>query len=425
MSLPKACSFPQLKSSAVASVSTQYAIPVSNSGSTFNESSSLTFLIPCAQRSTFIDPSNTYLRFRCNVTLTGGTTPTASLHAYDVISSISLASSEGGPVQETVSNYNLLHSALRDICSDVSNSKTSDSLMIGANPALVRSPLALTTTYADFAIPLVSILGTLSGFDTYLASMALQHPLALTINLASAAQAIAVTGGATPSYNITNTSLNMTYVTVSDTAMSSINQMSGGVYQWNSKKWFSGRSVHPAQQATNTVTITAKAASVSTVIVAMRPSAAEQGAAYYSVQDRIKNYLSTYQFRIGSTFVNSRPVDCSNTGLDAYMQLRRCYASPSAETRPTLCDSTSWVKNAATAVSSSAVPGSFLIAQEMSPFANIPALLSGTDTFSNSPQLDLVFDSTNLANVVAANVDWFMEADCVCSIRDGQLTIQS
>lgn len=114
-SLPRSLLFSPKPEAVQASVS-QYAVPVAN-GSSSNVASGGTFSfnIPSSQQNTFLDPSQTYLKFKVTPSFTGGATPTASAFAHDFIKSFTLSSSEGQQAQETINNYSVLHSVLRSV----------------------------------------------------------------------------------------------------------------------------------------------------------------------------------------------------------------------------------------------------------------------------------------------------------------------
>ena len=66
-----------------------------------------------------------------------------------------------------------------------------------------------------------------------------------------------------------------------------------------------------------------------------------------------------------------------------------------------------------------------LLFSECSPFANVPGLLSGSDTTANQASLNLVFDGSGGNTIASVAIDTFVEADCVVSIANGLLTISA
>ena len=221
----------------------------------------------------------------------------------------------------------------------------------------------------------------------------------------------------------------MSTITISDLAQSQIVSMTGGQFNWNSTVWRSHKSVHPAGQATDTVTIPARCDSMRSILVAQRLSANVNLATRQSNYERIRNLLTGYQFRVGSSFANPKPVDCTGSAVEAYMEARRVFGSVTSESCPTLLTVADYAGDAPLAPVANTTRGlyapdhpAFLIGLEMQPFSQVAGLISGTSTLASSVYLDLAY----AANSLAADINAFIEADALFTVDSniGTMTVR-
>lgn len=432
MSLPRALNFAngaQLKSSAVAAVSSSWALnPIT--GQSWGAGSTISFDVPTGTRSTWLDGSGTYLQF--TVAVTPNAAGKVQFSAPDFISKLDLYASAGSFQLESVSDYGTLHWLLRDLCSTRNNHISCDSIPLLTDPERYRCGLThdLPTGGAAFmfSMPLVSILGTLSAGSQYLPLHALNSPLRLDLNLSSAKNAITcVATTASADYTITACKLVMQTVTISDVAMSQIASMCNNVYAFNSTGFRTHRQVHPALQTTNTLTIPMRADSARSVLTVPRVASSIENFATQSNLERPKAGIGSYQFRVGSSFLNPKPVDCKATALEAYMELCRVFGNVTSESyTPNLCFY-DYSQNAAigklAAIATNKLDYSaFAIGIELQPFSNIKdSVISGTSTLANPIYLDLTFES---APADAIDFCSFVEMDTVYTI-DGNVGTMS
>jgi hypothetical protein len=430
MSLPKALNYgsnAQVKTNAVASVSSVYTCTPSNSSSAYAPGTLLSFDIPTGIRSQWMDPTQTFLKFTVTVAMTGGTSPTWGALPWDFIRTATLYSSAGSKQIESLDQYSCLHTLLRDIGSDSNNARCSDSIMFNSadNGTLRSSNFQNSATSYTFVMPIASIIGLASADDVYLPLHALNAPLRFELLLHTADQAIQCTGApATVNYEITNPSINVGLVTISDLAMSQITGMTNGTYNWSSTIWRNYRQVSAAQQTVNSIMIPCRFSSLRAILVALRPTASQENRAANSVADRVRNYLQSWQFKIGSSYANARPIDCSGNAVSAYMEFKRVMAGLTSESLPTLIERAAWVEDTATAPTAAAVPGSFVVSLEAQPFSNLSSsLLSGANTVGQNVYLELNFNSTQAANIVATTIDAFCQADALVTVSQGEMNI--
>lgn len=353
---------------------------------------------------------------------------TCQLHAWDPIATLTLQGAQGSVELEQIQQYAAVHAALRDLCSDVANSTTSDSIMINNDPARTRAPLDLASgTAISMALPLVTTLGTLSAGVCYIPVHALSSSLRLTLDLASGPNAArwhkasAVAGGSTFSYTISNPRLNLEYVEVNAVAQAMIAQAVNNTYSWHATGWKVFRNVHPASQATNSFQISGRFDSVRSILMIQRLSAALESANYSSNTERVHNYLSDYQFRIGTQLCNPRAVDCT-VATHPYAELRRIFSNVSTESAPTLLKLSEFMDEDGTATNTAlTTPSSWLWGLEAQPFSQVEKLISGTNTLASQIWCDVNYQSAHLADVKAVTVDAAVEVDVLFTVANGQV----
>lgn len=412
MSLPAELSYPKLKSSAVSSVATQFSLTPTNSGSTYAAGSTLSFDIPCGQRCTWLDPTATLLRFTVTSVLGG------AAFGWDFLQSLSLYSSAGSTLIEQVNEYAALHTLQRDLATDATAVQFCDTITSNATTSRMRTPGAIAAGGSyTFSIPLISIIGSLSAGQLYLPLHALNAPLRLDLVTAAAVTAMGGIATGTPDYTISAPSLELTFITISDTAHAQISSMTGGQYTWNSSIWRQYRQVHAASQMSDTLMVPARFTSCTALFGIQRESAILTNKLNYSTADRIRNKLASYQVKIGSQFANAKPIDCSALAVDVLQQLKRVYSNATCTGYPTLFSAGYF--NADTSASTEL--GSFAIGLELSPFSQVDKLLSGTNTVANNIQIDLNYSSAPLA----ATWDVYVQADALFTVsaQTGQMAV--
>ena len=420
MSLPKALAYPKLKNTAVWSRSTTYAATPTNSGSSYASGTTLDFDLPAGQSNMWLDCSQTYLKFTVTATLSAGSW---YAQAHDFINSLTLYSAAGSTQIESIAAYGAFHALIRDICSNADNVGSSDTIMLGASGSRTRSPASVASGSSfTFCMPLISIIGTLTGDSAYLPLHALNSSLKLSIGLNSAAQALGSEAGTTSAaYVITEPSLNLGYIEIAPEAQARINASVNGVYSMNSSTWRTFRQVHPAGQTSNSLLVPGRFTSVKTFLAIQRDSSVLENFLKYSNHERVKNFLTQWQLRVGANYASPKPISCTGTAVDTYMALRRVFSNPTTEGMPTLFKKGEFDADATAAVTSTYNPGSFAIGADLAPFSNITDLMNGLNTVSNTIQMELTYTGTP----VAATWDMFLEADNVIEIdrTTGNMTI--
>jgi hypothetical protein len=423
MSLPRQLNY-GTKQSCVASVSSVFQCQPSNSATNYTPGSTISFDLPVGQRATYLDTSLSYLRFTITPTITGGTSPTWNALGPDFIASQAMYNNAGGTQLEQVSNYNLLHGALRAQCSTFDNVITSDTIMLGGDGKRLRCGADLASgTAFTYCVPILSLMGLATAEDFYLPTCKLGSPLRLEFTLASALSALGVIGGGTPNYVCTDPIVHMQQIVISDIADREIDNLSKGVFAFNSTIWRNYRNIYPAQQASNSIMIPARFTSLRNIIAIQREASIVESATNYSQSDFIKNQLVEYQFSVGSQMANAKPVNCRANAPEAYMELRKLFSGLTSESLPTLITRSEWIKEVSTTVAADASGGSFHLGLQCEPFANVDKLLSGLNSTGSPIYLNLTYNPSQVANIKAAVWDFFVQADCLVQVSNGEMKI--
>ncbi|KAG5177233.1 hypothetical protein JKP88DRAFT_248919 [Tribonema minus] len=434
MSVPSELSFPKLRSAAVAAVSTTYKCTPSNSGSTWQPGNILQFDIPTGIRSQHLDPAQTWLYFEVTSTIAGGTSPGWQAKPWSFIKQLQVFSSAGSQLLETTGEYGALFDILRTVGSTEDHAKYSDSITMNIDPTRPRQARAMVPDAAGmmkYAIPLSSILGLQTAGQMFIPTHALSSPLRIELTLQSAGAALACSGGTVTgaTYSVSNPYISCGLITVSDICQQQltqmVNQSSGGAYTFNAEIWRNYRNVHAANQLTNSILIPARFSSLKALLTVFRESAVLEDVTKYS-QDFIRSYLKNYQVKVGSSYVNPQPVDCSGNGVPAFMELKKVFCGLTNQSQPTLITLADWVKDTSTAPTTTSNGGAFMVGVELEPFSN-NRLLSGTSTVGTNMFLDLTFapNAGNGEAVPALTIDSFVQADALFTIGGGQMTVRS
>jgi hypothetical protein len=424
--LPKSLQFPNTKSSAPLSYSINYEAYPSNNRATYLPASTIDFVLPCGVSGQYLDTSSTYFKFSVLFDITGNGA-TAEALGFNFIQSLKLTTASGSRELEFLSNYSHSHAVYRDLMSDSSNSG-SDSICLNADPTAMRAAKHVATgTVVTFAIPLISIIGTLSaGQDGTMVPLCQLESLRLSLQFATVGQALACSAAATAAnYTITNPILNLQLVRLQPETQAAIVRMSNGEFKWSSQVIKTSEYTQNSGESFNSVALHgASFTSLRHLIASFRAAGVRDNISAQSVGDRIRNTLSRYRFRVNDQYVTPNPISVLNGGVDAYMQSRRLLGVHcTAESLPTLFDRTSWTQNAHTVPAAGAKYGSLILAGNMSPFAQQGALLSGASSRGAQVSLELTYEEGQAANVVAATIDLIACADALVVVAGGEMGI--
>jgi hypothetical protein len=422
MSLPKSFAYGP-KSSSVAAIASSYKLMPSNGSLTFSEGDTIRLDLPAGIRAQYLDTGSSYITFDLTVTLAGGTTPKWAAHPWDCIENLSLYSSAGGQQLESISQYGALYHLLRDFTSDHTASAFYDSIMANSSTSQIKGAAHNNSAVTvRCAFPLLSVMGLISAGDKMIPLCKMRNSPRLELTLAKAGTAITTTGApSAASYSLSNVRMHLGLITLSDSAQNQIDQMTNGVYSFNAVGWRNFRQTHAAGQLTNSILCPARFASTRSLWAIMRGSADLESRAKYSVSERIRNFLDTYQWRVGSRLLPEQPVS-AQLSCEAYANAAQVFGMVNIENAPTQIFKGAWEADASADPSTSVAIGSFAVGLGTQPFAHADEkLLSGVDTTAVNTFLDLNFKSGSAP--VACAVDMFVSYDSLWKIQDGEVQV--
>jgi hypothetical protein len=424
--LPKSLQFPNVKLSAPLSYAINYEAYPSNNRAAYLPGSTIDYDLPCSVAGQYLDTSSTYFKFSVQYDIQGNGV-TAEALGQNFIQALKLSTASGSRDVEYLSNYAHAHTVYRDLMSDSSNSG-SDSICLNADPAHMRAGKHVVTgTTICYCLPLISIIGTLSaGQDGTLVPLCMLDSLKLSLQFATAGQALACTAGTTAAnYSITSPVLNLQLIRLQPQTQAGIVNLSRGEFRWSSQVIKTSEYTQQAGESFNNIPLhSAGFASLRHLIASFRAGAVRDNILAQSTGDRIRNKLSKYRYRVNDQYVTPNPISVLSGGVDAYMQTRRLLGVHcTAESLPTLFSSDTFIKNDHTVPATSAKYGSLILSANMSPFAQQSALLSGASSRGAQVSLELTYEEGQTANVQSCIVDMIACADSLCSIQNGELGV--
>lgn len=118
-------------------------------------------------------------------------------------------------------------------------------------------------------------------------------------------------------YQITDIEYHANVVTLSGEAQAVIDQMTGGVYQISTSSYRHYSNTIPAGSTQNEILVPARFSSLKSLFHCLRPQTNLNNASHFSISERIKNYFTRAQLRIGSALYPSQPIEMTNNYYQA------------------------------------------------------------------------------------------------------------
>ena len=453
-----------LKKSSVAGKMYRCSVPSTN-GTTFTQQQTVILYVPAGRRNTFLDPSQTYLKYTIiNNDPTGSESATLDRSGACVINSINIY--HGSNLLESIQTYNVLYNYLLDTqqnfadnygsssafgCGYIDN--VAGSLRIGA--VLGDASTATNKSRLTVAMPLISALLGL-GSDKYLPLFALGDDIRIEILLEQTIQAFNWATNTAPSYQVTNVELELAMIELSDEGMSMVNSVtnfSNPVFlHGNSWRHFTA-SLAAGSSGNQSFILPARHASLKSVVILPRPTPSQIATAY-SLACRVNPNIATYYFRVGGALIPQKPVTLYNNSnvygyCEGYMEIIKSQHALSkanvgtvlgfdlynvADTGDlsvggvgvfgfagaTLVNGVGNVATQALVLSGQTSKCAFAIAQEFEMFAGkSDILISGTNTLSS--QMFFEFNIVN-ATTYGYTLDMYSNFDIIFVLDQGMIS---
>jgi len=434
-----------LKPSSVRGRSYRASIPATNK-SVFTPLDTAIFYLPCGRRNTYIDPTQSYLRYtvRNNDTTNAmyfDNTATSVLNRLDVFHASNLL--------ESVQQLNVLYSYLFDM-NITGSQKSGLSSMLGTNVTMnsragIQLPAANATAPSQYTacIPILSGVFGL-GSDKMVPVGMLNDDIRVEISFESQTVGMVATNGAQAAWSIIDIQMELCFVELSDEGENMVRSVSSpeNPIYLHGNTWRHFVSSLPANTSGQvSYLVPARFASLKQLVVCPRRAADTTSITSYSVSSRINPNFSFYNWRIGSALIPSKPIYLENVNTtggyaEVFAELQRSLhsldnaanASALNFTYFNVCDNVATnLANtgvvAAQASGSTAWQNAFCIGQETELFAQRnDTLMSGMNTLSSQ-----IFFEATINNAIGANsyiLDYYAQYDHILCIEDGIMSVR-
>jgi len=466
-----------LKPSAVRSRSYRASIAPTNK-STFSPGDQAIFYVPGGRRNTYLDTSQTYIRFTIkNNDTTASTSATAQStffldnNASCVFNRLDIFHASN--LLESVQQYNMAMNYVLD-CNMTPAQRIGLSAAYGTNPNMAMTVVdvsrqgtqlygtawnAVLTTPASvivnqqqtFCMPILSgVIGL--GSDKFLPIGKLADDVRLEWTIEQQNIAVCYTNAVVAAgWTITDFQLELCIVELSDEGENMVNSMISPEHpiylHGNSYRHYV--STLPAGSSGNFSTLVpARFGSLKSLIVQPRRSTEIGAAGSYSLGSRINPNISQYWWRIGSSLIPAKPVVLENSNstggfAEAFIEMQRSWHSVSSAANSSSLPAVIYnVSDQGTVFANSAAISTintvgvnpistgissfrngFVIAQEMESFAlRNDVLLSGYNTLSQQ----IFFEFTQQVAIGATNytLDMYAAFDMILVLDSGILSVR-
>jgi len=436
-----------LKASSVRARSYRASIPPSNS-QTFTGAQTAIFYIPCGRKNSFIDPTQTYLKF--TVKNNDGTN---AFFVDNIASSFinRLDIFHGSNMIDTIQQYNVLASYIKDFTLNSSESYGLSSMygtsVDATTASKCRQGLSLpSSSSATFCIPLLSSI--FSNCDKMLPIGQLYDDIRIELTWEANTQAICAAGG-TPTWTVTDAQLMCQIIELSDEGMQQVESatpFNNPVYIHSTSYRHYVSTLPAGTGGTFSTLVPSRFASTKTLIMLPRRAPEIAAATTHSISTRFNPAINSYWWRIGGAMIPQKPVTLYNPNAGAgyaegFAEIMKSWHSLSS---PDMCGGlnlttfnatdildanvdasvpTGIPSSATTSKGSAGYTAGFAIAQELESFANrSDLLLSGMNTLSSQVffecNLGLKSDFSCLP-LTATTLDFYAQYDQILVIENG------
>jgi hypothetical protein len=300
-----------IKRRAVASRSYRVKLAPSN-GSVFQPSQTINFDLPSNLAGTYVDFSQTYIRF--NVSYVGTNASKGYLPkcgAYSLMQRVQCVTS--GQSIFDLNNYNVLAACLMDTDSSQEWRGNAGNVLAGTMAAVPRGEYIDGSITRNYCLPFV--LHPLAMQKKLVPLFSLDS-LRFRIILETAANAfITTTANAAVGYIITEAEMVCYFTELSPSAQAQVNSMTGGVYQLLCPSYMNSQTTMTAATTAVTATLGVAVSSLERIIVVHRNTSAAVFSSD-SIGARICNNIQTVQFFINSEAYPMRAMNFADAGAE-------------------------------------------------------------------------------------------------------------
>ena len=437
-SLPSECLY-NLAPSAFRSRSYRASVPTSNK-STFSPGDTAILYIPGGRRNTYLDTTQSYVRFTVKNNDTSNTLNFDGCGA-SVINRLDTFS--GSNLISTIQQYNVLYNYILDIQMNQA-SRIGLSAAYGFDPTTLRKGNSIGTSgQQTCCIPLLGPMGL--GSLKYIPIGLLCDDVRLELTFEQTQLGMVYSSSTTPvAWSIISCELELCIIELSDEAESYVRSVTPPEHPIyiHIQDWRHYASTVPSGSSGSYSTLVpARFASIKSLVACPRNAASTSGSTTvytsYSVSSRINPNISTYWWRVGSSIMPSKYVVLENSNTtggygEAFEEVIKAWHSVGSYyistqipiTYYNVADQgtlTNTPLQALNASGSTTYQNAFVIAQELESFANKDSLLmSGLNTLSSQ-----VFFECTINTAVGSNsyvLNFFANFDSILVLENGLLS---
>ena len=424
-----------LKASSVPARSYRGSIPTTNA-QTFAPGSVAVSYIPGGRRNTFLDTTQSYIRF--TVQNNGANVFNADHSGAGYINRLDVF--HGSNALESVQSYNVLFNAITDIQTNTSQKLGLQNSFGFGTATSGRNGLAIASgAKQTFCLPILSgVVGV--GLDKMLPLHSLSDDIRLEFTFENADNAVCWTTGTSTAWSIINFELELQIVELGDEGMSMINSVSplSQTLFLHGNSWrHYVSSLTSGYSGSFSTLVPARFASLKSLMVAPRRSTEITSATSYSLSSRVNPNFASYWWRVGSALVPQKPVNLINSNTtggyaEGYTMIQSAWhglghfemASSLSYAYYNVADVADASGGAVIALNTGAnsYQNGFLIQQELETYAQrTDVMLSGMNTLSSQ----VFFEANiNTAPSTAYTLDMYANYDHILVVENGIISVK-
>jgi hypothetical protein len=380
------------------------------------------------QANTFLIPSESYLKFTLSTTISTAAVAAAAFDAHGAHGVIQrLRIYHGSSLLQDIDNYNDLAKILFDYQAALDSTQGRLSITSGTNPnyagadvnnikavnkgltlATAASTIAVgTTSIGNYAINLVSLVGSLAGNKYLPLHYAQSAPLRVELVLAANAYNVGSFTANAGAISLSNVEYVAEFLQMSSSAIDAISQRAGGSLQMVVPDWRNYvYSAAVANNTTITMPVAAKFSSLKSIVVSPR-QADRVGVHSFYPNAHVKNGLAQWTMRIGSEVL---PSTAPTTDPEFFSEAAKCFGSLSDMNYQPSIDLLSFAQPQSVTVTDDATvartdSGAFLIGLDCETYQNVDksGIFAGMDTTTSDIFVTMQYGTVATATTMLYN----------------------
>jgi hypothetical protein len=434
-----------LKPSSVRARTMRVSIPTSNK-STFNPSDLAIFYIPGGRRNTYLDPTQTYIRYTVQ---NNDTTVSANNFIQFDGSGASIINRidcfHASNLLDSCQQYNVLYNYLLDFqynlaekCGLANCYGTSNTASVTfARSGLTINSVATGNSKYTVCMPVLSSIFGLTA-DKFLPIGMLNDDIRIELQWESLNQGVVFGSATSTAWSVISAELICTIVELSDEGENMVRSQTppeSPIYLHGSSFRHYVSNLNSATSGVYSTLVPSRFASLKTLILCPRRSTEINDAKSYSISSRINPNISWYWWRVGGAILPQKYVVLENSNTtggfsEGFIEIMRSFhsldssvnASSIPQTYYNVTDKTADTTQLTTTISTggNSYQNGFALATELESFAQrSDLLLSGANTLSSQ-----VFFECQINTAVASQytLDFYAQYDVIYVLENGILS---